>query len=196
MCAWHLGGFGPVAIDGAVGCEPAPVPRRGLHRRALLDGLPPELPAVEPRGLSAPPTGHAFERSSEKTAMVDYTESAVESGSQDGRAISMFRLRGATAPLGRRRRWLTGLFTVLAMLVQGLLLAPAAGAEPPADFQTSLVIGGGLDGPSGFEIAPDGRIFVLERAGKVKIVKNGELLPTPFAVAITSPGRCERRCRR
>ena len=59
--------------------------------------------------------------------------------------------------------------------------APAAVAAPPADFQTSLVIGDGLDGPSGFEIAPDGRIFILERSGKIKIVKDGELLPTPFA---------------
>jgi glucose/arabinose dehydrogenase/PKD repeat protein len=41
-------------------------------------------------------------------------------------------------------------------------------------------MGDGLDGPSGFEIAPDGRIFVLERAGKVKIIKDGNLLPTPF----------------
>ena len=42
-------------------------------------------------------------------------------------------------------------------------------------------MGQGLNGPSGFEIAPDGRIFILERAGKIKIVKNGQLLPTPFA---------------
>ena len=41
--------------------------------------------------------------------------------------------------------------------------------------------GDGLNGPSGFEIAPDGRIFILERSGKIKIVKNGQLLPTPFA---------------
>jgi glucose/arabinose dehydrogenase len=53
-------------------------------------------------------------------------------------------------------------------------------AAPPPDFQTSLVVGDGLDGPSGFEIAPDGRVFILERAGKVKIVKNGQLLPQPF----------------
>ena len=62
----------------------------------------------------------------------------------------------------------------------GLLAAPAQ-ASPPANFQTSLVIGEGLEGPSGFEIAPDGRIFVLERAGKIKIIKDGQLLPTPFA---------------
>jgi glucose/arabinose dehydrogenase/RNase P/RNase MRP subunit p29 len=60
-----------------------------------------------------------------------------------------------------------------------LPVAPATAAPPP-DFQTSLVVGDGLDGPSGFKIAPDGRIFLLERAGKVKIVKDGRLLPVPF----------------
>ena len=67
------------------------------------------------------------------------------------------------------------------MLALGLFAAPAGIAAPPGDFQTSLVVGDGLDGPSGFEIAPDGRIFILERSGKIKIVKNGQLLPTPFA---------------
>ena len=44
-----------------------------------------------------------------------------------------------------------------------------------------MVVEDGLNGPSGFEIAPDGRIFILERAGKIKIVKDGQLLPTAFA---------------
>jgi glucose/arabinose dehydrogenase len=62
------------------------------------------------------------------------------------------------------------------------VLAPVSTqAAPPVDFQASLVVGSGLDGPSGFEIAPDGRIFVLERAGKIKIIKNGQLLAEPFA---------------
>jgi glucose/arabinose dehydrogenase len=73
------------------------------------------------------------------------------------------------------------LVALLTLLTCGLLAVPASLAAPPADFQTSLVVGDGLDGPSGFEIAPDGRIFILERSGKIKIVKNGELLPTPFA---------------
>lgn len=53
-------------------------------------------------------------------------------------------------------------------------------AAPPANFQRALLVGSGLDGPSGFEVAPDGRIFILERTGKVKIFKNGQLLPQPF----------------
>ena len=70
---------------------------------------------------------------------------------------------------------------VVVMLVAGVAAAAPAFAAPPEDFQTSLVVGDGLDGPSGFEIAPDGRIFILERSGKIKIVKDGQLLPTPFA---------------
>jgi len=54
-------------------------------------------------------------------------------------------------------------------------------AAPPTDFQSTPLITSGLDGPSGFEIAPDGRIFILERTGTVKIYKNGQLLPEPFA---------------
>jgi glucose/arabinose dehydrogenase/PKD repeat protein len=70
---------------------------------------------------------------------------------------------------------------ILALLALGLVSSPSAVAAPPNDFQTSLVVGDGLNGPSGFEIAPDGRIFILERGGKIKIVKNGQLLSTPFA---------------
>ena len=71
---------------------------------------------------------------------------------------------------------------MLALLTLGLLLSPPMGsAAAPQHFQTSLVVGDDLNGPSGFEIAPDGRIFILERSGKIKIVKNGQLLPTPFA---------------
>jgi glucose/arabinose dehydrogenase/PKD repeat protein len=81
----------------------------------------------------------------------------------------------------RGGRWLITLLASVLLVGPGLMAAPRATASPPQDFQTSLVVGDGLDGPSGFEIAPDGRIFILERAGKIKIVKNGQLLPTPFA---------------
>jgi glucose/arabinose dehydrogenase len=38
----------------------------------------------------------------------------------------------------------------------------------------------GFSSPMGFAYAPDGRIFVWEKGGKVKIVKNGQILATPF----------------
>jgi glucose/arabinose dehydrogenase len=38
----------------------------------------------------------------------------------------------------------------------------------------------GLTQPTAMEFAPDGRLFVLEKSGKVRIVKDGSLLSTPF----------------
>lgn len=61
-----------------------------------------------------------------------------------------------------------------------LFSATSVFAAPPANFSRSLIVGSGLEGPSGFEIAPDGRIFVLERTGAVKIFKNGAILAEPF----------------
>ena len=85
------------------------------------------------------------------------------------------------APRARRAWWPQGRRIVVALFTLGLLFVTPGVAAPPPEFQTSVVVDDGLNGPSGFDIAPDGRIFILERAGKVKIVKNGQLLPTPFA---------------
>lgn len=70
--------------------------------------------------------------------------------------------------------------SALAIVLGGGFSTVITSAAPPLGFQTSLIAGSGLEGPSGFEIAPDGRIFVLERTGAVKIIKNGQVLPQPF----------------
>ena len=41
-------------------------------------------------------------------------------------------------------------------------------------------IAGGLSSPTAMAIAPDGRIFVCEQGGRLRVVKNGTLLTTPF----------------
>lgn len=79
------------------------------------------------------------------------------------------------------RKVAVALLMGFALTITGLLVSSPSTAAPPPDFQTSLIVGDGLDQASGMEIAPDGRIFILERGGKIKIVKNGELLPQPFA---------------
>lgn len=38
----------------------------------------------------------------------------------------------------------------------------------------------GLNLPTGFAFAPDGRIFITEKGGQVRVVHNGQLLTTPF----------------
>jgi glucose/arabinose dehydrogenase len=48
-----------------------------------------------------------------------------------------------------------------------------------------------LHSPVSMAIAPDGRIFLTEQAGKLRVVKNGQLLSTPF-LSVTTPARVER----
>jgi glucose/arabinose dehydrogenase len=73
------------------------------------------------------------------------------------------------------------LLFLLSCFVGFFALNSTVKAAPPTNFQTTQIIGSDLDVTTGFEFAPDGRIFILERTGKVKIYKNGTLLPTPFA---------------
>src|SRR5947207_1319603 len=48
----------------------------------------------------------------------------------------------------------------------------------PVNF-AGIQVATGLD-PVGMDIAPDGRVFLAEKNGKIRIIKNGSLLPTPF----------------
>ncbi|HEX8529003.1 MAG TPA: PQQ-dependent sugar dehydrogenase, partial [Cytophagales bacterium] len=55
---------------------------------------------------------------------------------------------------------------------------PAGASTLPAGF-TETQLAKELD-PTNLEVAPDGRLFVTEKNGKVRIIKNGALLATPF----------------
>jgi glucose/arabinose dehydrogenase len=57
-----------------------------------------------------------------------------------------------------------------------LALTPARGAVPTGFIQSQVV--SGLTGPTDIEFAPDGRLFVAEEAGKVRIVKPDGTLAT------------------
>ena len=69
---------------------------------------------------------------------------------------------------------------VIFSLITTLIGLNKVNAAPLADFQTSPIISTGLNSPTGLQFSPDGRLFILERAGKVKIYKNGQLLPNIF----------------
>ena len=45
----------------------------------------------------------------------------------------------------------------------------------------------GLSSPTAFEIAPDGRIFVCQQTGQLRVIKNGTLLVTPFLTLNVDP---------
>ncbi|HVF50940.1 MAG TPA: PQQ-dependent sugar dehydrogenase [Pyrinomonadaceae bacterium] len=53
------------------------------------------------------------------------------------------------------------------------------GATLPEGF-TETRLAEGLSGATAMAFAPDGRLFVCQQDGRVRIVKDGELLPTPF----------------
>lgn len=95
------------------------------------------------------------------------------------------------------RRWLVGAVCALAMAScmddspptsgeDGNILSTAL--QVPASF-SDVLVAGGLASPTLMAIAPDGRIFVSEQGGNVRIIKNGALLSTPFVtLGVNSAG--------
>lgn len=57
-------------------------------------------------------------------------------------------------------------------------LQVASGATLPAGFTETSI--NGLANPTAMEIAPDGRIFICQQGGSLRVIKNGVLLSTPF----------------
>ena len=63
-------------------------------------------------------------------------------------------------------------------------------ATLPSGF-TETVVANGLSAPTAMAFAPDGRIFVTQQGGSLRVIKNGALLPTPF-VTVTTTSSGER----
>lgn len=64
-------------------------------------------------------------------------------------------------------------------LLAMMSLPATAKADVPAGFQED-VIAQGIVNPTRLVVAPDGRIFVAEQAGRIRIIANGQLLTQPF----------------
>lgn len=75
-------------------------------------------------------------------------------------------------------------------ILVGLLLMASAvrAATLPSGFSETRVTGG-LSRPTAMAFAPDGRIFVAEQDGDLRVIKNGTLLGQPFlSLAVSSVG--------
>jgi glucose/arabinose dehydrogenase len=76
-------------------------------------------------------------------------------------------------------------------LLISLLLLFASGldaATVPSGF-TDTLVAGSLNAPTAFAFAPDGRIFIAEQAGRLRVVKDGVLLDAPFlTVTVNASG--------
>jgi glucose/arabinose dehydrogenase len=73
-------------------------------------------------------------------------------------------------------------FTALLLLIALHAGAGSATVLPSGFVETQVTEG--LVSPTVVSIAPDGRIFIAEQSGRVRVVRNGGLLVTP------SPFRC------
>src|SRR5919202_4013617 len=78
-------------------------------------------------------------------------------------------------------------FASLYLLV-ALAQTETFGATVPSGF-TDTIVASGLSNPTAMAFAPDGRIFVCQQGGQLRVIKNGQLLSTPFlTVTVDSAG--------
>jgi glucose/arabinose dehydrogenase len=78
----------------------------------------------------------------------------------------------------RSKQWSSVAFLIF-FIATFLLKINAFSQTYPAGFAQSLVVNG-ISNPTVMAFAPDGRIFVAQQNGHLRIVKNGALLPTSF----------------
>ena len=74
-------------------------------------------------------------------------------------------------------------------IIVGLAISSPRAATLPPGF-TEALIASGLSSPTAMQFAPDGRLFVCEQGGRLRVIKDGALLPTPFVtLTVNSIGR-------
>jgi glucose/arabinose dehydrogenase len=78
--------------------------------------------------------------------------------------------------------------------------APSPMSSPSASPRTGPavvvsvdVVAMGLEAPWAIDFAPDGRVFVTERPGRIRVIRNGTLDPTPWAVLPAAAGPDQER---
>ncbi len=78
---------------------------------------------------------------------------------------------------------MTRIFVLIACLLT--CLSSTNAATLPTNFTETQIAG--ISRPTAMEIAPDGRIFVCEQTGALRVIKNGALLTTPFMTLSVDP---------
>lgn len=74
---------------------------------------------------------------------------------------------------------------VVAFIAASLLSAAGYAATLPSGFSETR-IAAGLASPTSMAVAPDGRVFVTEQTGRLRVIRNGVLLPQPFVTLGTN----------
>jgi glucose/arabinose dehydrogenase len=68
--------------------------------------------------------------------------------------------------------------TGFALASLGVAAAAFVDCVPPGFSEQTVV--SGLSAPTAMQFAPDGRLFVCQQGGALRVIKNGQLLATPF----------------
>ena len=75
------------------------------------------------------------------------------------------------------------------LLTVWMLTASAVSAATLPTGFTETLVANGLSNPTAMAFAPDGRLFVAQQEGQLRVIKNGALLPTPFlTLTVNSAG--------
>lgn len=79
----------------------------------------------------------------------------------------------------------------LSMIASLVMLGSLGWLEPALAFQTGgfqeTLVANGLSSPTAMEFAPDGRLFVTEQSGHLRVIKDGVLLSNDFVtISVTS----------
>ncbi|WP_080054189.1 PQQ-dependent sugar dehydrogenase [Spirosoma aerolatum] len=92
--------------------------------------------------------------------------------------ITFYGSTGHFAELNRSILQKSTLITLVGTLMV-VLMSRVQAQTFPASF-SQVQVTNGLTSPTAMAFAPDGRIFVTEQGGALRVIKNGSLLPTPF----------------
>lgn len=67
------------------------------------------------------------------------------------------------------------------------LALPTAFSATLPEGITEVLVANGLDNPTAMEFAPDGRLFVCQQGGQLRVIENGTLLPGAFVTVTVDP---------
>jgi glucose/arabinose dehydrogenase len=182
LCLWFAACGG-----GSDGAAPAPPP---------APNPPPPPPPSPP-----PPAPAAVPAITAPAAFADKLTGTVAVSAEAAGAVAVeFQVDGLLLGLDDTRPFSVSLDTSAPAAGQHVLRARARGADGnwsawsaprvvriggsravPAGFRKTEGWVTGLQGASAFAVAPDGRLFVAEQGGALRIVRNGQLLAPPFA---------------
>ncbi len=104
-------------------------------------------------------------------------------GDIESRTVSKVSLMPTGLADGLTPAEFTDLIAYLATLRTGRAATPGEGSSGlvtlPAGFKAE-VVASGFAGATALEVAPDGRIFVCEQPGRLRVIRDGKLLAEPF----------------